>query len=179
MRPIVSLFLIILTLPLVVQSQSREIGLMVGVMGYRGDLDKTMYDTRFMEPGISVIYRRSYSNHWAFKAGLLYGHVKADDSKADDFYSQNRNLNFRSHIIELSGQFEFNFFPYQQADPNSTFSPYLLCGYSLFHFNPKGKINDDWVELQPLGTEGQGTADSSKKDPYKRTNLAFTFEEFS
>ncbi|MFN0189188.1 MAG: DUF6089 family protein [Bacteroidia bacterium] len=174
MRPIVSLFLIILAFPFISHSQSRELGIMVGVMGYRGDLDKNMYDTRFLEPGISAIYRRSYSNHWAFKAGLLYGHVKADDSKADDFYSQNRNLNFRSHIIELSGQFEFNFFPYQTANPNSTFSPYLLCGLSVFHFNPKTKINDDWIELQPLGTEGQGT-DASNKNPYKRTNLAFTF----
>jgi len=175
MRPIVSLLILCLALPLAGSSQSRELGIMVGVMGYKGDLDPNMYDTRFLEPGISAIYRRSYSNHWAFKAGLMYGQVKADDSKAKDFYSQNRNLNFRSHIIELSGQFEFNFFPYQTANPNSSFSPYLLCGYSLFHFNPKAKINDEWIELQPIGTEGQGTDLYPNRDPYKRTSLAFTF----
>ena len=148
---------------------------MVGVMGYKGDLDPTMYDTRFIDPGLGIIYRRSYSNHWAFKAGLSYGHIKASDEKAEDFWSQNRNLNFKSHIIELSGQFEFNFFPYQTASPFAKFSPYLLCGLSAFHFNPKAEIDDEWVALQPLGTEGQGTSLYPDRKLYKRTSMAFTF----
>lgn len=150
-------------------------GVMVGIMGYKGDLDPNMYDTRYLDPGIGILYRRSYSNHWAFKAGLNYGHIRATDEKADDFWSQNRNLNFKSHIIEMTGQFEFNFFPYQTASPYSNFSPFLLCGLSVFHFNPKAKLNDDWIELQPLGTEGQGTEAYPNRHLYRRTNLAFTF----
>jgi hypothetical protein len=134
-----------------------------------------MYDTRFVDPAIGILYRRSYSNHWAFKAAFNYGHVRASDEEAEDFDSRNRNLNFRSRIIELSGQFEFNFFPYQTASPYTTMSPYLLCGLSVFHFNPKAEIDDEWVELQPLGTEGQGTDLYPDRDPYKRINAAFVF----
>jgi hypothetical protein len=68
MRKIVPLLVIISSLlPLVNQAQSREMGIMVGVMGYKGDLDPNMYDTRFIDPAIGILYRRSYSNHWAFK----------------------------------------------------------------------------------------------------------------
>lgn len=176
MRKIVPLLVIICSLlPLVNQAQSREMGIMVGVMGYKGDLDPNMYDTRFIDPAIGILYRRSYSNHWAFKAAINYGRVRASDAKAEDEWSKNRNLNFRSSILEGTMQVEFNFFPYQTASPFAKFSPYLLCGVTVFRFNPKAKLDDEWIALQPLGTEGQGTAANPDKDPYKRTNAAFTF----
>lgn len=155
-------------------SQSREAGFIIGVMGYKGDLDPTMYDTRFLDPGIGVLYRRSYSNHWAFKAGINYGHIHASDSKSDNEWSKNRNLSFRSHIIELTTQFEFNFFPYQTASPFAKWSPYLMTGLAVFHFNPKAELNGEWVALQPLGTEGQGLAGSAR-NPYHRITAAFVF----
>ncbi len=169
-----TLFLLII-LPSVIFSQSREMGIMLGVMGYKGDLNPTMYSTRTIDPAIGIIYRRSYSNHWAFKAGINYGHIHADDADADDQWSNNRNLMFKSHIIELTGQFEFNFLPYQTANPATRFTPFLLGGLSIFHFNPKTLYKGDWVELQPLGTEGQGTTSNSDRKKYKRTSAAITF----
>jgi hypothetical protein len=155
-------------------SQSREAGIAIGLMGYRGDLDPTMYDLTYIDPGIGILYRRSYSNHWAFKAAINYGRIQATDENADDFWSRNRNLNFRSNILEATGQIEFNFLPYQTASPFTKWSPYLMAGFTVFRFNPKGKLNDDWIELQPLGTEGQGIEGSSERI-YRRTALAFTF----
>jgi len=157
------------------KGQSRELGIMAGVMGYRGDLDATMYDTRYLHPALGVVYRRSYSNHWVFKAAGSYGRIEGNDANAEDFWSRNRNLSFRSAIVELSGQIEFNFFPYQTASPYTRFSPYLLCGLTGFYFNPKAEINNEWVALQPLGTEGQGTEFYSDRKPYRRTSMAFTF----
>lgn len=156
-------------------AQSREMGLMLGTMGYRGDLDATMYDTRYLNPAVGIVYRRSYSNHWGFKATAGYGRIEGSDANAEDFWSRNRNLSFRSSIIELGGHVEFNFFPYQTANPFSAFTPYLLCGFTGFHFNPKAEINNEWVALQPLGTEGQGTETYPDLKPYKRTTMAFTF----
>lgn len=155
-------------------AQSREAGFIIGVMGYKGDLDPHMYDLRNIDPGFGVLYRRCYSNHWTFKAGINYGHIHASDANASDDWSKNRNLSFKSHIIELTGQFEFNFFPYQTASPFAKWSPYLMTGLSVFHFNPKAKINDEWVALQPLGTEGQGLAGSAR-NPYHRITAAFVF----
>lgn len=150
-------------------------GIMVGMMGYKGDLNPVMYSTKSMDPGIGILYRRSYSNHWAFKAALNYGHIHADDANANDSWSNNRNLMFKSHIIELTGQYEFNFLPYQTANPATNFTPYILGGLSIFHFNPKAYYKNDWISLQPLGTEGQGTAQYSDRKKYKRTAVAITF----
>ena len=33
----------------------------------------------------------------------------------------------------------------------------------MVHFNPKGKYNDKWYKLHPIGTEGQGILEGSKK----------------
>lgn len=168
------ILVLIMCFPVFSKAQSREMGIMVGAMGYKGDLNQTMYSTKSLNLGLGILYRRSYSNHWAFKAAVNYGHISADDADANDAWSKNRNLSFRSHIIEGTGQFEFNFLPYQTANPQTRFTPYVLGGLSIFHFNPKAEFEGEWINLQPLGTEGQGTpAGSGKK--YKRTSAALTF----
>lgn len=168
------LTLLLGTSTLQVFSQSREAGIIIGLMGYKGDLDPNMYDLRYIDPGVGVLYRRSYSNHWAFKAGINYGHIRAYDSKSGNDWEKNRNLSFKSHIIELTGQFEFNFLPYQTASPFAKWSPYLMTGLSVFHYNPKGNLNGEWVALQPLGTEGQGLSGSTR-NRYHRITAAFVF----
>lgn len=173
-KKIASLLFIALLLPFLVPAQSREMGIMVGVMGYKGDLNPVMYNSKTFQPAIGIVYRRAYSNHWAFKAGFNYGHVQADDADAKDDYSKNRNLMFRSPIVELTGQFEFNFFPYQTSNSYTKASPYIFVGLTAFRFNPKALYDGEWVALQPLGTEGQGTNANGKK-PYSRTSAAFTY----
>jgi hypothetical protein len=155
--------------------QSREMGIMLGVMNYKGDLQKATYAGQNNLPGIGFLYRRSYSNHWAFKAAISYGNVQGDDAQSDDPFNKNRNLNFKSSILEGTGQFEFNFFPYQTSNPSTSFTPYMSVGLSVFKFNPKAYYNGDYIELQPLGTEGQGTNANPDKGLYKKTSLAFVF----
>jgi len=159
----------------IVKGQSREMGIMIGAMNYKGDLHQPMYDTKNNQLGIGFLYRRSYSNHWAFKTGISYGHIKADDAQSNEEFCKNRNLNFRSVILEGTGQIEFNFFPYQTSNPSTIATPYLAVGLSIFRFNPKALYNGSYIELQPLGTEGQGTAANPDKNLYRKTNLAFVF----
>jgi hypothetical protein len=170
-----SSLLLISSASVTVNGQSREMGIMLGVMNYKGDLQQATFSSDNNLPGFGFLYRRSYSNHWAFKTAISYGHIKADDAQSDDPFNQNRNLNFKSSILEGTGQFEFNFFPYQTANPSTIFTPYMSVGLSVFRFNPKAYYNGGYVELQPLGTEGQGTVANPDKDLYKRTNLAFVF----
>jgi len=174
-KKLVFTLLTIFCLPLLLFCQSREMGIMVGIMGYKGDLNPVMYSTKSIDPAIGILYRRCYSNHWAFKAGINYGHIHSNDADEKDGWSKNRNLMFKSHIIELTGQFEFNFFPYQTANPATRFTPFILGGLSIFHFNPKALYNGNWYEVQPLGTEGQGTPEYSDRKKYKRTSAAIAF----
>ena len=156
-------------------AQSREMGIMVGVMSYKGDLNPQMFTDKFLHPGIGFVYRRCYDNHWAFRGGFNIGHISADDAMAKDSFSINRNLSFRSHIIELQGGYEFNFFPYQTANPATFITPYLFISLAVFHFNPKAELNGKWYDLQPLGTEGQGTEQYPNRKPYSRTSISMPF----
>jgi hypothetical protein len=36
------------------------------------------------------------------------------------------------------------------------FSPYIIAGIGFFYYNPQAKLNNIWVDLRPLHTEGQG-----------------------
>lgn len=158
-----------------VYAQSREMGIMVGAMSYKGDLNPVMFSNKFLHPAIGIIYKRSYNNHWSFRAGFNYGRISANDSQAADSFSINRNLSFRSDILELQGGVEFNFFPYQTANPATFFTPYLFIGLNVFRFNPKAELNGQWYALQPLGTEGQGTDLYPNRNPYGRVSVNVPF----
>ena len=94
----------------------------------------------------------------------------------------NRNLNFKSVIQEVAGMVElhplfiFIDWPSKDREPFK-WSPYLIGGIGYFKFNPKGKLNGRWVELQPLSTEGQGFAEFPDRPVYKleQWNMPYGF----
>lgn len=84
----------------------------------------------------------------------------------------NRNLSFRSSITEINLMLEFHpfyafidFAAKDYAPPR--YSPYILAGIGYFSFNPQAKLNNQWVDLQPLRTEGQGFTEYPESKPYK------------
>lgn len=84
----------------------------------------------------------------------------------------NRNLSFRSNITEIALMVEFHpmyaFVDYSAMDYYPPkFSPYFIAGVGYFSFNPQAKLNNQWVNLQPLSTEGQGFAEYPDRKPYK------------
>ena len=175
MRKMFYIILIMMVLPVMVKGQSREIGIMAGFSGYKGDLNPKMFNGSLIRPAIGVLYRRCYSNHWSFRTGLSLLNVKGDDALSTDSFQLNRNLMFKSSIIEFHLGYEFNFLPYQAANPNTFFSPYLFGGISIFRFNPKANVQGDWFALHPLRTEGQGSAAFPDRKPYSRTTISLPF----
>ncbi len=156
-------------------SQSREIGIMAGFSGYKGDLNPKMFNSDLMRPALGIQYRRCYSNHWSFRAGLSLLKIKGDDALSEDTFQLNRNLMFKSNIIEFHMGYEFNFFQYQIANPTTFFTPYLFGGIAVYRFNPKAELGGTWYALQPLRTEGQGTAEFPDRKPYSRTSISLPF----
>lgn len=92
----------------------------------------------------------------------------------------NRNLSFRTNITEVALVAEFHplfvFIDWGSRDDYPPrLSPYLLGGVSYFNFNPQAKLNNRWIDLQPLSTEGQGFAEYPDRKPYKLNGLAIPF----
>ena len=155
------------------KAQRSEIGILLGTSFYLGDLNPS---TPFgmSQPAGGVIYRYNFNYRWSLKTNVLFGILKADD-KITNKPQADRNLSFRSYILEFSPQVEFNFFKYQTGHHKYKFSPYLFSGLCLFYFNPQTQYNGKWYSLQPLGTEGQGTTAYPERKTYSLISVGIPF----
>ncbi len=151
---------------------STEIGIMGGGSYYLGDINDKHFD--YMMPSGGIVVRKNIDRRIVVKAEALLGYIRGDDNRnTDDTVQLNRNLHFRSPIYELSGQVEFNFLPYETGNSLYPFTPFIFAGVSLFRFNPQAEAsNGEWVALQPLGTEGQGTTAFQDRKKYALTQFS-------
>lgn len=151
-----------------------ELGLFGGTSYYLGDLNpaKQFFMPRY---AVGLVYRYNPSRRFAWHIHGVYGSVQAADAKSNEPNQILRNLSFRSQIIEFATILEFNFFNYEIGNPNTPATPYVFGGFSLFRFNPKADYLGEWVPLQPLGTEGQGSPVYSDRKPYGLINASFPF----
>ncbi len=139
-------------------------------------------------PAFGLQYRKFVQKNHALTFSLWYAQVSGADSLTDEPFRNNRNLHFKSNIFEATLRYEYhisistigNLYGIGSRKARAKFSAnnfYFFAGVGVFHFNPKanpsanlgGDFDDKWVELQPLGTEGQGLNDSL--DFYNRTQV--------
>jgi hypothetical protein len=155
--------------------KSWEIGLFLGSSYYIGDLNPTGHFNQFTKPAAGGVFRYNFSTRLAIRGNALFGAIEGDDSFAFSQAQQQRNLKFKSNISELSGQLEFNFLDFEMGSDRHVFSPYIFGGVAIFKFNPQGKVGTNWVDLQPLATEGQGMPGAASRRKYQLTQLSIPF----
>jgi|TARA_B110000240_G_C13474215_1_gene442262 hypothetical protein len=150
---------------------NSEIGFKSGISYYTGDLNSNHFN--FTKPAAGLIIRRNIDRRFSVKAEILILNIKADDRTSEDLIRLNRGLHFRSSIQELSSQIEFNFLAYEVGNLLYNWTPYLFSGISIYNFNPQAENSiGEWVDLQPLGTEGQGTTAYPTRKKYSRTQIS-------
>jgi hypothetical protein len=118
-------------------------------------------------------YRYKLYKKIAVKGNLYFGYLKGDDKLTDEPFRNNRGLNFRSMIIELSGQVEYLIFKAREGHrynlkgikgwKNIHTEFYGFVGVGGFYFNSKANYNGDWYSLKKLNTEGQGLTPTRKE----------------
>lgn len=152
--------------------ENTEVGFIGGASYYLGDLNTTHFNNSL--PFGGIVIRKNIDRRFSYKAELLYLNIAADDRfDATDTIAINRGLHFRSSVFELSGQIEFNFLPFEAGNALYTWTPFVYTGLSFFHFNPQAENKDGlWVNLQELGTEGQGSNSFPERKKYPLTQLA-------
>lgn len=145
-------------LPIFGMAQLTEIGGYGGVSNFVGDVGNG-----FIPKGYSagIIYRFQFDERYSIRAQAMFGKVSANDADASSDFKVNRNLTFESDILEVAIMGEFNFFEFITGSKKKSHSPYIFGGVGVFKFNPTAVVNGEYFELQPLGTEGQGTSLSS------------------
>jgi hypothetical protein len=165
-----------------------EFGASAGVMncltdigGKKGLGKKMIGDLNFGNNRLngSVYLMATYKEAVALRLEGTWGSVKAYDSvlineKDATNGRYQRNLNFKSKISEIALVAEFHplfmFINWSLRDDQDPprISPYLVAGIGWYSFNPQAKSrNGEWIDLQPLSTEGQGFAEYPTRKSYK------------
>lgn len=150
-------------------AQRHEYGISAGASYYVGDLNPALH-FKASSPAAGLFYRFNVGKYWAFRLNGFYGQMQGADSTSTDM--KTRNLSFKSPIIEIGGMIEWHYYAFQPAKQGNLFTPYLFTGINWYKFNPKGSLNDQWYNLQALGTEGQGTTAYPDRKPYSLTGIA-------
>jgi hypothetical protein len=105
--------------------------------------------------------------YFGYKGMLAIGMLSGSDALTNEKIRHNRNLSFRSPIVELTGQVEFYFIQEKSGSmykisgltgkkKKKHYTAYLFAGVGAFFYSPQAKYNDTWYNLRKLHTEGQG-----------------------
>lgn len=149
-----------------IQAQEVELGVKGGVALYSGDLSAKEFGVYFetLGPSFGGFTRINFNRHFAIRFDLTYGQIIG----SDDFgTAPNRALEIKTNIFEFAAQGELSLFT---VGKYTTWSPYVFGGIGIFRFNPEGLFDGEYIDLQPLGTEGQGLP--GYEDPYRLTQFA-------
>lgn len=142
---------------------STEVGVYGGGSYYIGDINSGKHFV-YSKPAFGLVYRYNLSTRHSLRATAFYGGVYGDDANSNDPIERNRNLNFSTDILELAIGYEIDLFKYRINDMKYPISPYFFYQVAYMRMNPKTDYNGNEIALQPLGTEGQGTSASDKRN---------------
>lgn len=142
--------------------------------------DWEISQTRFSVRAAYAYYL--YSN-LTWRTSINYGMINGNDNTTQEPFRHNRNLHFRSHVIEFSQSVQFLFL--REAVGNRyglkntkgrkigarshSLGAYVTAGVGVFYYNPQGRYNGSWINLRKLHTEGQGLPGGPKQ--YKAVSV--------
>ena len=153
------------------QQYSFHVGAFGGLSIYDGDLvDKKTEQIAEAQPAFGAYLRFNYRKNFSARLLATYGRLSGDDRNSSTDWRTTRNLRFRSPIVEVALIPEFNIYDIVLPTSGYKITPFVYAGIGGFWFNPQTQYNGEWVDLQPLGTEGQGL--NGNEDLYSRIAIS-------
>ncbi len=131
---------------------------------FGGTIFRSIYDTDLSSSNfvLNAAYVYHYKNRINFRGNLILSRVSGDDKQSPEFYRNNRSLNFRTDVLELSSVVEFylkkpttgNKFNLknvkgQKLAPNilATLGIYLSAGVGGFLYVPRARNNFNYPDV--------------------------------
>lgn len=161
-------------------SQEYEFRFYVGANYYQGDLTPTNSTLSYSQGqvALSTMVGVKLNDIFRVNAKFMVGKLVGSDSDSDNLDRKRRNLSFQSPIYEIGVNTEINLNHFIKGLDKFGLRVYYTTGVNVFHFSPKAFKRNEFgnvsiVDLQPLGTEGQGL--SGYDDKYSLTQINIPF----
>ncbi len=114
----------------------------------------------------------TWHNLFAIRLEAGMGNITGNDNVLKNYTGPARNryfrnLQFRTTIKEFTIAAEL--YPLALANKNyeaTLLSPYIIAGAGFLKYNPQAWINNIWVDLRPLHTEGEGFKEYPDRKEY-------------
>ncbi len=172
------------------------IGFSLNALNYYGDLSplpsRFSTDISFTKPAVGVSFFHRFGPRYTLIGQFMYGTLKGSDAESAKKsggesvnFNQIRNLSFRNQIKELSVTAYFDLFENMGTYISRVkWTPYAFVGIGAILMNPQAKAPTtyldgspdpyagQWVNLQPLGTEGQNA-------PLKQGDANYGIKQYS
>jgi Domain of unknown function (DUF6089) len=139
----------------IISSNAQRLSLSgsLGISGYRGDLTNPGHNPP-VKPAFSLGATYDITSRYRIRVNLSTLSINGDDLHSNNSGKKPRNLNFKSKIQEAAILGEFDLVD----NSFNSIIPYLLGGFSVYHFDPHplrpiDSLGD--VDLHSIGTEGQ------------------------
>jgi hypothetical protein len=161
-----NLILVFCCFPVMSFAQNFHFSGRLGVAAYQGDLKAKAISLSQSKPMFSIGARYDLSEHIAARSYFTFTSLRADDRKGTATMQQ-RNLNFKTKILDWELTAQYNFFNLNDR----WWTPYVFGGIGILHFNPYTKDSAGHKTfLKPLSTEGEGFMAGVKN--YKLTQFS-------
>lgn len=161
-------------------SQEYEFRFYVGANYYQGDLSprKGIFSFSPGRMALASMLGTKVSNVFRCNVKLMIGQIGGDDADAQLINRKVRNLSFDSPLYEIGLNTEVNLNHFLKKLDKYGIDIYYTTGINVFRFSPKTKLQGadgkfELVDLQPLGTEGQGLPGYGDKYKLVQLNIPF------
>ncbi|NRB61625.1 MAG: hypothetical protein HRU40_01095 [Saprospiraceae bacterium] len=134
-------------------SQDMELGLVIGGATYEGELSPTEIGDylKTYRPAVGIFSRYHFTPSLAARGDIRFATIYGDDNISN----RTRGFNFRTRLFEASLLGEWT--PFRLKLGSGVYlAPYGHVGGGGLYFIPQGERNNEYFNLAPLGTEGQG-----------------------
>jgi hypothetical protein len=165
------------------KAQGLEIGVKAGGAFYSGDLSPQDFGVYFEDVNFAggAYLRYRPANRFGVRFNGNFGNISAENETVlSTGIGENQSpvtRSFKSKISEFNAVLEYDLFYVGDYDYNFA-AFYLYGGIGVLSFNPQQEVDGEFVDLQPLRTEGQGldpTNPNYAATPYELTKAVGVF----
>ena len=110
--------------------QSVDIGLFGGAGTYFGDMTKSEFG-KSVNPAYGAFMRFNFNPRYALRFNVINGSIGSTGS------FEGQPWDFKKNVLDISLQFEFNFFKYIVGDKETPYSTYIFAGVGMQNYKYK------------------------------------------